>query len=76
TPALAWLLGVPVVARFAVAGGGVGTGADAAGLQEGDVIVQLGNDPIRNTGETAYLAYFRLGVRIETEVTLGTRPPR
>ena len=87
-PGLARQLGVPVVDGIAVAGVGVGTGAHAAGLQEGDVIVQLGNDPIRNTGEmskfllshlpgeTVYLAYFRLGVRIETEITLGTRPPR
>ena len=87
-PGLANQLGVPVLDGVAVAAVGPGTGAHAAGLREGDVIVQLGNEPIQNTGElskflinhlpgeTVDLVYFRLDRRVETQVTLGTRPSR
>ena len=87
-PGLANVLGVPVVDGVAVAGVGPGPVAHAAGLREGDVIVQLGNERIRNTGqlskfllndlpgETVDLVYFRRDMRVETEVPRGTRPSR
>ena len=60
--------------------------ADAAGLQEADVIVELGDDRIANNGElsqfllkhtpgeTVRLVYYRGPTRIVGEVTLGERP--
>ena len=63
-----------------------GTAADEAGLSEGDVIVQLGDEPISNNGElgkfliahppgeTVELVYFRRGTKISTEITLRQRP--
>ena len=63
-----------------------GSGADAAGLREEDIIVQLGDEDILNTGEmskfllehppgsTVDLVYYRKGTRVPTEITLGVRP--
>ena len=60
--------------------------AAEAGLQEGDVIVQLGDEPIANTGEmskfllnhppgeTISVSYFRGLNRITVELTLGENP--
>jgi S1-C subfamily serine protease len=64
------------------------TGFPAAeeGLQEGDVIVQLGDEPIANTGEMSKflllhppgeaitVSYFRGPDRITVELTLGENP--
>jgi len=60
--------------------------ADAAGLQEADVIVELGDERITNNGElskfllkhtpgeTVRLVYYRGATRVVGEVTLGERP--
>ncbi len=60
--------------------------ADAAGLQETDVIVELGDDRITNNGElskfllkhtpgeTVRLVYYRGPTKVVGEVTLGERP--
>ncbi len=63
-----------------------GQAADAAGLQEADVIVELGDERIANNGElskfllkhppgeTVRLVYYRGPTKIVGEVTLGERP--
>ena len=60
--------------------------ADAAGLREADVIVELGDDAIANNGElskfllknlpgeTVRLVYYRGTTKVITEITLGDRP--
>ena len=60
--------------------------ADAAGLQEADVIVELGDERITNNGElskfllkhtpgeTVRLVYYRGPTKVVGEVTLGERP--
>ena len=60
--------------------------AAKAGLQEEDVIVELGDEPIRNTGElskfliahppgdTVNVVYFRGNEKRSTQVTLAERP--
>ena len=62
------------------------TAAEKAGLQAGDVIVQLGDEPVANTGElnkillnhlpgeTVVIAYYRDSVRRTVKVTLGEVP--
>jgi hypothetical protein len=62
-----------------------GSPAEQAGLKGGDILIQLGDTPIKNLydmtdalrahkpGETVVLVYLRDGQRIETQVTLGTR---
>jgi S1-C subfamily serine protease len=62
------------------------TAADRAGLREADVIVQLGDEPIRNNGElskflinhlpgeTVDVIYYRGAAELSTQVTLGERP--
>jgi len=79
-------IGVPVTAGIAVARVFPETAADEAGLQERDVIVRMGDEPIRNTGdlsrflmahlpgETVTVVYFRGGEEKTTEVTLQVRP--
>jgi len=59
--------------------------AEKAGLKGGDILIQLGDTPIKNLydmtdalrahqpGETVVLVYLRDGQRIETKVTLGRR---
>ena len=60
--------------------------ADAAGIQEADVIVELGDERITNNGElskfllkhlpgeTVRLVYYRGTTKVVGEVTLGERP--
>ncbi len=79
-------IGVPVAEGVAVARVFPDTAAEEAGLQERDVIVRLGDEPIRNTGdlsrflmahlpgETVTVVYFRGGEEKTTEVTLQERP--
>ncbi|MBI2401661.1 MAG: M20/M25/M40 family metallo-hydrolase [Gemmatimonadetes bacterium] len=62
-----------------------GSPAEQARLKGGDVLIQLGDTPIKNLyhmtdalrahqpGETVVLVYVRDGQRIETKVTLGRR---
>ena len=65
----------------------LGFPADDAGLQAGDIIVQLGDEPIANTGEmskfllnhppgeTVKIVYYKGDVETTGEITLGERPP-
>ena len=86
TPGLAMRFDLPVTEGIIVARVVPGTAAEAAGLRPEDIIVQLGDEPIRNTGELSKflishlpgervdLVYFRGGRKVSTEVTLGERP--
>ena len=86
TPTIADQIGVPVEEGIVVVRVVGGSGADAAGLEEEDVIVQLGDEDIINTGEmskfllehppgsTVDLVYYRKGTRVTTEIALGVRP--
>jgi serine protease Do len=88
TPGLASQLNLPegVTQGILVARVIKGAAADRAGLRESDVIVQLGNELIPNTGamskflighppgEKVKVVYFRGETRREAEVTLGERP--
>jgi uncharacterized protein YndB with AHSA1/START domain len=63
-----------------------GSAAATAGLSAGDVIVQLGEHPVRDwpslaaaltahrAGDTVTLVYWRAGTRLEVPVTLASRP--
>ena len=87
-PGLANLLGVPVTAGIAVAQVFPSGAADMAGLQAEDVIVQLGDEPIRNTGElskfliahpageTVTVVFFRGTEERTAQLTLGEPPER
>ena len=85
-PGIANQIGVPVTEGIAVARVFPESAAEKAGLQERDVIVRMGNESIRNTGdlskflmahlpgETVTIIYFRGGEEKSTEVTLQDRP--
>jgi len=88
TPALASQLGVPVSQGILVTSVLEGSAAERAGLRIDDVIVQMGDDSIENTGklsnfllehlpgETIDLTFYRDGVEMSTQVTLGERSLR
>ncbi len=71
---LAFQLGAPVTEGVLVVQVFAGSGADNAGLQAEDIIVQMGEEPIRNTGE---LSKFLLGQPAEpvppTVLLVGAR---
>ncbi len=85
-PGLANQLGVPVTEGVVVARVFPGTAAEEAGLQEQDVVVQMGGERIRNTGElsifliahlpgeTVTVVFLRGGEERTTEITLQERP--
>jgi S1-C subfamily serine protease len=85
-PAIASQLGLPVSEGVIVVRVFQGTGAARAGLREKDVIVQLGDQPIPNSGqlskfliahqpgETVDLVYYRGPTKITTKITLGETP--
>ncbi|MFL6057334.1 MAG: S1C family serine protease [Rubrobacteraceae bacterium] len=78
--------GLPVESGAIVEQVEPGSGADAAGVHRGDIIVRLGNDPIDNAGDlfgalrdyqpgdTVELTVFRDGEELTLDVTLGERP--
>jgi S1-C subfamily serine protease len=78
--------GLPVESGAIVGRVEPGSGADAAGVRRGDIIVRLGNDPIDNAGDlfgalrdyqpgdTVELTVFRDGEELTLDVTLGERP--
>ena len=86
SPSLANLVGVLVTEGILVVRVVPDSPAAKAGLQEEDVIVQLGDEPIRNTGElskfliahppgeTVSVLLFRRSSQISTKVILGERP--
>ena len=86
TSALANEFGIPVEEGVIIQRAVPGSGADEAGLRQGDVIVMMGGVPIRNTGElsrflidhdageTIDIVYYRGEDRIETTVVLTARP--
>jgi len=83
---LANQLGLPVTEGIVVVAVLAGSPADEAGLEEEDVIVQMGNEPIRNTGElskfliahppgeTVTIVYFRGSKEKTTQVTVAEQP--
>jgi len=85
-PALGNQLDVPVIEGLLVVQVVPDSPAAKAGLQEEDVIVELGDEPIRNTGElskfliahppgdTVTVVYFRGSEKRRTQVTLAERP--
>ena len=85
-PALGNQLDVPVIEGLLVVRVVPDSPAAKAGLQEEDVIVELGGEPIRNTGElskfliahppgdTVTVVYFRGNEKRSTQVTLAERP--
>jgi serine protease Do len=78
--------GLPVESGAIVEQVEPGSGADAAGVRSGDIIVRLGDDPIENTGDlfgalrdyqpgdTVELTVVRDGEEQTLDVTLGERP--
>jgi S1-C subfamily serine protease len=86
TPGLAMQLGLPVTEGILIIRVYVGTAAAAAGLVPEDIIIELGGDAIRNTGElakflmshqpreTVDIVIVREGIEISGEVTLIGRP--
>ena len=86
TPALARRFDLPVSEGIVVERVIPDTGAEEAGLEPSDIIVQLGEKTIANSGElsnflidngpgeTVKLVYFRGNVKVTTEVTLGQNP--
>jgi serine protease Do len=86
TSALANQYGIPVEDGVIIQRAVPGSGAAEAGLQQGDVIVMMGDVEIHNTGElsrflinhtageTITIVYYRGAERIKTTVTLTTRP--
>ena len=85
-PAIATQLGVPVYEGIVVARVVEGSGAEAAGIQGEDVIVAMGGQVIRNTGDLSkflleYLPgdsvsvrFYRGAIEMEAEAVLGARP--
>ncbi len=85
TPALASQLGLPFSQGILVTSVLEGSAAEGAGLRIDDVIVQMGDELIGNTGklsnfllehlpgETTDLTLYRDGMEISTRVTLGER---
>ena len=85
-PALGNQLNVPVIEGLLVVRVVPDSPAAKAGLQEEDVIVELGDEPIRNTGElskfliahppgdTVTVVYFRGSEKRSARVTLGEQP--
>ncbi len=83
---LADQLGVPVTEGILLVRVVPDSGAGKAGLREEDVIVQMGGEPIRNTGElskfmianlpgeTVTIVFFRGTDRKTTQATLGEQP--
>ena len=83
---LADQLGVPVTEGILLVRVVPDSGAGKAGLREEDVIVQMGGEPIRNTGElskfmianlpgeTVTIVFFRGTDRKTTQATLGEHP--
>jgi serine protease Do len=78
--------GLPVESGAIVGRVEPSSGADAAGVRRGDIIVRLGNDPIDNAGDlfgalrdyqpgdTVELTVVRDGEELTLDVTLGERP--
>lgn len=85
-PGLADQLGVPVTEGIVVAQVFPNTAAEAAGLQQEDVIVEMAGERIRNTGElsefvmahlpgeTVTIVFYRSQEELTTEITLQERP--
>jgi serine protease Do len=85
TPALASQLGLPVRQGILLTRVLEGSASERAGLRTDDVIVQMGDKLIENTGklsnfllehllgETIDLTFYRDGVEMSTRVTLGER---
>ena len=88
SPALASQVGVPINEGVLVVRVVPGSAAAGAGIEEADVIVQLGDDSIANTGElskflvvhppgdTVDVVFYRGDEKKTARLTLGERPQR
>jgi uncharacterized protein YndB with AHSA1/START domain len=86
TPEVAERLGVPVSRGTLVGGVVEGMGAQAAGLQGGDVIIRIGDDKTpdwaglyaavqgRRAGDEAEVTYYRGAEKCRAAMTLSARP--
>ena len=86
TPVLAKASKLPVDHGVGVQSVARGSPADKGGLREGDILVQIGDQPLQSTadlirfltahktGETAEVTHYRGGAKQTTLVTLGPRP--
>lgn len=87
SPSLAARFNLPLEEGILVTRVIPGSAAARAGLRPEDIIIQLGDTPIFNTGEMSRflmdhqpgeivkIVYYRGDMRIEDRVTLGGRPP-
>ena len=92
TPALVTQFGIPapkdIQEGIVVVRVGRGSAAEKSGLREADIIVEMGGEPIPNTGQlskfliehppgdTVDLVFFRGERRISAKITLGQQPRR
>jgi hypothetical protein len=86
TPEAASRLGVPVDKGILLGGAVEGMGAAAAGLQQGDVIVRMGEEKIRDwaglqtalrghqAGDEVEVTYYRGAEKAKAVMTLSSRP--
>ena len=88
TPAIAKNMGLTIERGVGVLEVVPGSGADEAGLTEGDILVKIGDQVLESTadllrflskhkaGETLAITYYRDQAHHASVVTLGTRPDR
>ena len=86
TPVIASQLGVPVQDGIVIARVVEGSDGQEAGIRGGDVVVAMNSLPIRNTGDLSKflrdhppgdsisVRFYRGGMEMETEATLGDAP--
>jgi len=86
TPGMAKNFNLPVDYGVGINSVISGTPAERVGLREGDILVEIGDQPLKNTadlirfltahkpGETVNIIYFRDGIRRTGQITLGARP--
>ena len=85
-PVIATQMGIPVQEGILIARVAEGSDAQSAGLQGGDVIVEINNQPIRNTGDLSKfllnnppgkrisVRLYRGNSQLQTEATLDNMP--
>lgn len=86
TPAIAQNMGLSLEGGVGIVQVVPGSGAERAGLREGDILVKMGDQELKSpadllrflskhkAGETVEISYYRSTTRRTGQVTLGTRP--